>query len=147
MKVKYEYKNKGKGMNKKLIVTAGIIEHNNKILIGKRKDGKCLEALWEFPGGKLEDNESAKECLKRELKEELNIDTLIGDYIGSTSFKCGEKHIDLLAFKAKYLSGEIQMNCHQELKWVKKSELKDIDFVKADIEIVKILLEKEQSNI
>ncbi len=61
-----------------IIVTAAIIFNRPKILIAKRASHKHLGGLWEFAGGKLEENESAAECLKRELKEELGINVMAG---------------------------------------------------------------------
>ena len=58
-------------------VVAGVIIKENKILIARRKKGKSLEFMWEYPGGKVEENESEKECLKRELLEEFSIETEI----------------------------------------------------------------------
>lgn len=125
-----------------LLVSAGIIEKDGKILIAKRRKGKCLEPLWEFPGGKLEEGETPQECLRRELMEELNIDTSIGEYFCSTSFYCGDKFIKLLAYKVRYVSGEMQMNDHDDIQWVSLNELKDFEFVRADTTIVKKLLEE-----
>lgn len=119
-----------------LIVTAGIIEKNGQYLIAKRKDGVCLGCNWEFPGGKLDPGETPEECLKRELFEELSIETSIGDFVCSTEFCCGEKKITLLAYKVVYLSGEIKIVDHEEFKWVTLEEMRDYDFVKADLAIV-----------
>lgn len=123
------------------LVSAGIIEKNGKILIAKRKEGKCLEPFWEFPGGKLEENETIQECLKREIKEELEINIEVGDFVCSCEFFCGEKKIKLMAYKAKYLSGEIKLNDHQEAKWIDLKEINDYEFVRADKKIVEKLLQ------
>ncbi len=122
-------------------VTAGIVEKDGKVLIAKRKTGKCIGAKWEFPGGKLEDGETLKECLRRELKEELNFDVEVGEFFESSTFSCGDRKIELLAYRVLYLSGELQLNDHEEVKWVKPSELMNYEFTLPDVPIVKKFVE------
>lgn len=117
-------------------VTAAIIEKNGKILIAKRKKGTYLENKWEFPGGKLKSNESEKECLKRELKEEFGIETEIGEFIAESDFNYGEKRVRLLGFRAKYISGQFQLNAHDEIKWISIEDFDKFDFADADIPII-----------
>ena len=64
---------------KTIKVTGAIIQNDNNFLIGRRGKDEKSGGLWEFPGGKLEEDESLKECIKRELKEELDIDAEIGE--------------------------------------------------------------------
>jgi len=122
------------------IVTAGIIEKDGKFLIAKRKAGKCLGSKWEFPGGKLEEGETHEDCLKRELMEELNIDTAIGEFFCSNDFACTDIAIRLFAYKAEYISGEIKIVDHDEYKWVTANEFKNYEFVEPDIPIVNKLV-------
>lgn len=122
-------------------VTAGVIEKDGKILIAKRRTGKCIGANWEFPGGKLELNETLEECLKRELKEELNFEVKVGEYIGSSVFSCDDREIELLAYKVSYISGDIVLIDHHEVKWVKPSELKNYEFTVPDVPIVEKVIQ------
>ena len=117
-------------------VTAAIIEKDGKFLIAKRKKGTHQENKWEFPGGKVESNETLENCLKRELKEEFGIETEIGEFIGDNTFDYGEKTIRLLAFNARYISGEFQLNAHDEIKWITLEEFNQFDFAPADIPII-----------
>lgn len=126
-------------------VSAGIIEKDGKILIAKRKTGKCIGAKWEFPGGKLEENETLEECLLREIKEELDIEIEIEFYMASSRFFCSGIEIELIAYKAKYLSGELKLTDHEEVKWVLPEELSEYDFTLPDIPIVKKILEYYKS--
>jgi len=116
-------------------VTAGVIEKDGKILIARRKSGKCIGPNWEFPGGKLEKGETLEECLKRELKEELDIEVEIKDYIASSTFFCGDKKIILVAYLVKYISGEVKLVDHVEAKWVHTYELSKYKFTLPDIPI------------
>jgi len=121
-------------------VTAGVIEKDGKILIARRKSGKCIGAKWEFPGGKLEEGETLEECLKRELKEELDIEVEIKDYIASSIFFCSEIEIELIAYQVKYLSGELKLVDHEEAKWIFTNELLEYEFTLPDIPIVEKVL-------
>jgi len=117
-------------------VTAGVIEKDGKILIAKRKSGKCIGASWEFPGGKLEEGETLEKCLKRELKEELDIEVEVKDCIASSIFSCNDLEIELIAYRVKYLSGELKLIDHEEVKWVSPDELSKYEFTLPDIPIV-----------
>lgn len=119
------------------IVTAGIIEKDGKILIAKRKTGKCIGASWEFPGGKLEAEETPQECLKRELMEELNFEVEVGEYVASSMFSCGGREIELRAYKVRYLAGEMTLIDHEEARWVNIDELLNYEFTLPDVPIVK----------
>lgn len=123
-----------------LKVTAAVIEKDGKILIAKRRKGDLHGGRWEFPGGKLNFGESPEECLKRELKEELGIEAEIGDFICTSNFKYMLVPLELLVYKVRHISGEFQALDHDELKWVKPSELDKYDFVKADVTVVKKLM-------
>jgi len=119
-----------------IIVIAGIIESDGKILIARRKKGKKLEGRWEFPGGKIEQNEKAEDCLKREIKEELNIEIDVFDKIAESEYKYEFGLFKVLAFHARYLNGDIQLNDHDEIKWIELKDLSNYNFVEADISII-----------
>lgn len=124
-------------------VIAAVIERDGKILIARRKKGMFMEQKWEFPGGKLEPGETAEACLKRELREELGIEAAIGEFIGSGThpFSCCST-IHLLAYRATYVSGDMQLTDHDEIRWVLPSELGQYDFPQADRPILKRLMEE-----
>ncbi len=69
------------------VIAGIIINKKNQVLITRRKLGKHLEGFWEFPGGKLETNESPEECLVREIKEELDINISVGKHITNSVFQ------------------------------------------------------------
>ena len=72
---------------KPLLVAAAVIEKDGKILIAQRKKGWRFAGKWEFPGGKIEPNETPEECLRRELREELGIETEIGDFFCVSTYR------------------------------------------------------------
>jgi mutator protein MutT len=123
-------------------VTAAIIRKDNKILIAKRKRA-FMGSPWEFPGGKVENNETLQECLKRELCEELGIEVEIG------AFLCSHKHvlncqsaIHLYAYEVTHISGEFQLMDHEEIRWVTIDELEQYNFPDTHRMIIKFLLNR-----
>jgi 8-oxo-dGTP diphosphatase len=122
------------------IVTAAVIERDGRILIARRKKGDRMEGLWEFPGGKPEEKESPEECLARELREEFGIEARIGDFLVSSPYVYPHMAIELLVFRATYLSGDFRLNDHDEIRWVLPSELLRYDLAGADVPVAEILM-------
>ncbi|RKD30558.1 (deoxy)nucleoside triphosphate pyrophosphohydrolase [Thermohalobacter berrensis] len=123
-----------------LIVTAGIIKKGNKILITQRKDEKNQALKWEFPGGKLEEDETPKECLRREIMEELDIKIEIEDIYEVVYHKYENVTILLLCYMAKYILGNPRAIECNDFKWIEIEELKDYDLAEADKKIRNKLL-------
>lgn len=127
-----------------LEVAAAIISNEqNQLLIARRKKGKSQEGLWEFPGGKIEQGESAQACLRRELLEEMQIEIFPHEWFGVNDHYYDTTHIRLIAYKASYVSGEIILVDHDDYRWVRREELKGYSFAPADIKFVE-MLELEQ---
>ena len=125
-----------------LIVTAAIIENNGKYLITQRPEGRSNGGRWEFPGGKVDFGEDLQLCLKREIEEEIGIDIQVGEPFGYSShvYGGGIKHVVLLGFHCKYLSGDIQKKDIADFKWLTPREMKDYDVTEADQPFVQKLL-------
>jgi 8-oxo-dGTP diphosphatase len=124
-------------------VTAAIIRKNEKVLICQRKAGGNCSFLWEFPGGKLEVNETLEECLIRECKEELDIDIAVKDVFAKTSYQFPDQEIAFTFFNAELVSGTIILNVHNDYKWVLPKELSNYDFCPADVEILEKLVNEK----
>ena len=118
-------------------VTAGLIEKDDKILIARRKEDKHLAGFWEFPGGKIENNETPEDCLKRELFEEFSIITEVCEFVAETIYKHSTKTIKLIAFIVKVLEGDFILKDHDNIKWVDLEEIKKYKLAPADIQILK----------
>jgi putative restriction endonuclease len=127
------------GQKRITTVAAGVVEHNGKILIARRRPGLNFAGYWEFPGGKLEDGESPQDCLMREFTEELSIKIEVGDYVGQSWLKKSGKNIHLVAFRCKFVRGDVALTVHDEFVWVIKSQLKNYKMAPADIPIVELL--------
>lgn len=125
-------------------VAAAIIENTRgEILIAKRSEHKSQGGLWEFPGGKVEAGESAEECLRRELREEMKIEIQPYAYFGTYEHDYGTATIRLIAYKSYYVRGEIQLVDHDAYRWVTCAELGHVEFAAADIPFVRRLMEEE----
>ena len=121
-------------------VVAGVIRNENgKILITQRNLKKAQGGLWEFPGGKIEPNETKENAIVREIKEELEIDIEVESYLDEKVFNYPEKDINLIALECKKTNGEIKLLEHEDYKWIDNSELDNFEFAPADIFIVKKL--------
>ncbi len=120
-----------------LKVSCAIIEIEGEILCAQRSENMKLPLKWEFPGGKKEKNESYKECLKREIKEELDLEIEIVERLPSFTYRFSNKErIKLIPFRCKALSRDINLTEHQQIKWLGKEQLKKLDWAEADIPIV-----------
>ncbi len=123
------------------IVTAAIIEKDEKYLITQRASNDKLPLKWEFPGGKVELGETPEECLIRELKEELNLDIVVGKKIATSIYSYGSGTINLVAYAAQIVSGSMKLLVHHDARWVSGSQLDQFDFCPADIAIIEKLKE------
>ena len=126
-----------------ITVLCAIIYIDAKILVAQRSKKMKLPLKWEFPGGKLEENESELDCIKREIKEELNIDIEILRRLSSSDYDYGTFKIKLIPYLANYISGDIQLSEHNDYKLLDKSELLNLDWAEADIPIVEEFLKLE----
>ncbi len=121
-------------------VSAGIIVRNGKIFIAQRPEGKPLPNVWEFPGGKQEPGETLPQCLKRELKEELDVDAEIGDFLMDTTYgyQYGEFRINVYRVHISD-NAELKLNVHQNAAWVTPAEMDAYEFPPADRDIIRRL--------
>tara|TARA_B100000085_G_scaffold102452_1_gene93230 strand:- start:233 stop:658 length:426 start_codon:yes stop_codon:yes gene_type:complete len=130
------------------VVVGGLIYQNEKILICQRKEEGDHPLKWEFPGGKLKKNENNQDALKRELKEELNIEINEMIFFDEYIYEYEElsKKLKLVFFSIFQFKGEIQTKVHRQLKWIDISNLSDYDFLEGDFKIINKLLNND-SNI
>ncbi|MBQ3695512.1 MAG: (deoxy)nucleoside triphosphate pyrophosphohydrolase [Alphaproteobacteria bacterium] len=131
-------------MDKNLVtVTAGVIEYQGKILIAQRRKDKSLGGLWEFPGGKIEAGETCPQTLKREIKEEFDIDIVVGDYIWEHTYEYPTFTLKMYVYGASWDgSGEIHICDHEQYRFVSLEEMKDFEFAGADIPVIEFLKQR-----
>ena len=128
-------------LNRKKVI-ASLIHKDNTFLLAQRAKKDDLYGKWEFPGGKLEPNETYEECLQRELNEELGINATIGSYFCSSYFEHKGQPYEMMAFFVDNVEGEFILREHQALAWVPLHELTQYDVPEPDKPIIKALLEK-----
>lgn len=130
-------------MTKIINVTCAIVIKDKKILVTQRSEKMKLPLKWEFPGGKVEENENEIECIKREIKEEIDIEIDVLKRLSNSIYDYGTFKINLIPFLANYTSGEIVLAEHKDFKLLDKSELLNLDWAEADLPIVEEFLKLE----
>lgn len=118
-------------------VTCAIIRSGEKILAVKRARGMHLAGKWEFPGGKIEKSETAELCIAREIYEELGIIINIIKPVIPVVHHYPGKSIQLIPFLCEIQSGKIALSEHEDLIWISKNELTDLNWAAADLKLIK----------
>jgi 8-oxo-dGTP diphosphatase len=121
-----------------VVVTAAVIERSGAFLVTRRQRGVHLEGYWEFPGGKCEPGETHAACLARELREELDVDAVIGAEILATTHVYPERSVELHFLRCE-LRGEPMPQQGQAMRWVAREELGSLEFPPADEELIRLL--------
>lgn len=123
-----------------LRVVCGIIEHQGRILLARRAGGQALAGHWELPGGKIEPGETAPEALRRELAEELCIETEILDRVGETQAEWKDRGLVLEAWLVRISRGTPQTTVHDRLEWTFPDQALGYLLAPADIPLIKNFL-------
>ncbi len=123
-----------------IYVACAIVVDGTKVLVTQRSIKMTLPLKWEFPGGKIEQNETAEECVIREIKEELNIHIHIIAKLIPKVFNYGSFEIELSPFVSNLVSGEVKLAEHSQFKWMEFTELSNLDWAPADIPVLDDLL-------
>ena len=125
------------------VVCAVIKNDKGEIFCCKRGPGRALEGYWEFPGGKVETNETNEETIVREIKEELKTVIKPIKYIGVSNYEYNELEkpfsITMYAYECRLIKGELELTEHTEKKWVNIKELISLRFAPADLPIVNMI--------
>ena len=123
-------------------VAAGLIAHEGRYLITRRKAGVHLGGMWEFPGGKREPGETLEQCLHRELWEELNVAVEAPIPFQTVRHEYPEKTVELHFFHCRIASGEATALDCAEFRWVYPHEMDEFEFPSADHAIIHALQQK-----
>lgn len=121
----------------KQVVAALILREPDEVLICQRTKHQPMPLKWEFPGGKIERGETSWDALKRELDEELGVNAKIGDEVARIKhfYKNGGA-VELRFFIVREFQGELENRIFKDIRWVKKGELPDYDFLDADTTLI-----------
>jgi 8-oxo-dGTP diphosphatase len=123
---------------KHIEVVAGIIKDDDKIFATQRGYGEFKDG-WEFPGGKMEPGETQQQALARELKEELAVDVNVGGFLCTVDYDYPTFHLTMHCFYCSLVGGELTLLEHEAAKWLNMSELHTVNWLPADVEVVKAL--------
>ena len=127
-------------MKRTTLVVAGLIMRDGRVLIGQRQANDKHGLKWEFPGGKVEQHETPKEALQRELREELRVESQIGREIARYEHRTpGRAPLLLIFLSVESFSGEPQAAAFEEIRWEEAKNLPAYDFLDGDRDIVRRL--------
>jgi len=127
---------------KKVEVVAAVIMHNQKVLCVQRSENKYayISKKFEFPGGKMEEGETKKQTIIREIKEELNMDIIPIKELKTVKHEYPDFNLKMHSFISECLSTEVFLSEHIDYKWLSVSELETLDWAAADLPIVEQLI-------
>lgn len=117
-------------------VTAAIMANDGKLFVARRPPGDRLAKKWEFPGGKIQGEETPEACLAREMSEEFHIEVSVSEKVGVSIYHYPHISIELLAYRTSWQSGEITLEAHDAFAWVRIRNLHQYDFAPADMPFV-----------
>lgn len=133
---------------RQLIVVAGVIHRDGRVLIGQRRRSRRHALKWEFPGGKVEPGETPKQALARELAEELDLQAEIGGEIVRYEYRYPKRPPILLIFySVPNFSGEPRNRVFEQIRWERLERLTEYDFVEGDRDFIRRLCQGEFSRI
>ena len=126
-----------------LVVACALIDHDNRILVTQRPEGKAMAGMWEFPGGKVEPGETPEIALIRELEEELGINTFascLAPLIFS-SHNYEEFHLLMPLYICRKWEGILRARENQAMKWIKPNDLQKLEMPPADLPLIYSLID------
>ena len=125
-----------------ITVVAALIEKDGKYLIARRSTGNDeVLGKWEFPGGKVEKDESEEHAIEREIKEEFEMNIKAIRFLTNNVCEYPSKTVDLRLYECEYISGEFHLHDHSEYKFVNKTDIINFDLCPADITLAKYVEE------
>ena len=125
-------------------VVAAIIEKDGKIFATQRGYGDYKD-WWEFPGGKIEPGESPEEALVREIREELDTEISVGDFLTSVEYDYPKFHMTMDCFMCSIISGRLTLLEHEAARWLAADELWQVKWLPSDIRVIEELEKRMKS--
>lgn len=116
-------------------VVAAVIRDGNRVFATARGYGEH-KGGWEFPGGKMEEGETPKEALRREILEELDTEIMVGERIDTIEYDYPAFHLSMDCFWAEIVSGDLILKEHEAARWLSKWELDSVEWLPADLELI-----------
>jgi A/G-specific adenine glycosylase len=126
-----------------ITAAAAVLRREEQVLIGRRSEEMLLGGLWEFPGGRLEQEESLDACLRREINEELGVKIEVGAALGAFNHTYTHFRVTVHAFECELKEGEPKALEHSEIRWVHPVRLREYPMGKIDRAIAQTILERD----
>lgn len=123
---------------KSIEVVAAIIKRSNRIFATQRGYGEWKD-WWEFPGGKIEENEIPQDALKREIREELAADVEVGDMLTTVEYDYPKFHLSMQCYVCSLVSDKLSLLEHEAARWLSKEELDSVNWLPADMEVIPVI--------
>ena len=123
---------------KTIRVVAAVIRDGDRIFATARGYGE-YKGMWEFPGGKIEDGETPKEALVREIREELTAEISVGELIGTVEYDYPMFHLSMDCFFAKVVGGELILREAEAARWLAKEDIDTVNWLPADRELTELI--------
>lgn len=125
---------------KTIRVVAAIILHEGTVFATQRGYGIFKDG-WEFPGGKIEENETPQEALVREIREELDTEIAVGDLFDTVEYDYPDFHLSMKCYICTVVSGNLVLKEHEAARWLDRENLDSVDWLPADLDLIRKLKE------
>lgn len=125
---------------KTIKVVAAVIVHKNRVFATQRGYGD-FKGGWEFPGGKIEAGETAQQALVREIKEELDTEIEVGEFLGTVEYDYPDFHLSMDCFFCMIKSGKLILKEHAAARWLTNESLDSVEWLPADRGLTKYIRE------
>ena len=125
-----------------VVVVAAVVEQDQRVLVTRRPPGSHLAGMWEFPGGKIDDGESHPAALKREMREELDVEVNVVELEYRTTHAYPDRTVVIYFYRCELL-GTPRPLLGQEMRWVERADLLSLGFPPADTELIERLARSE----
>ena len=119
-------------------VVAAVIRDGDKIFATARGYGE-FKGQWEFPGGKVENCETPEAALVREIKEELDMEISVGDFLYTVEYDYPTFHLSMRCYWCSIVSGDLKLKEHEAARWLNKASIDSVDWLLADLEIIPLI--------
>jgi 8-oxo-dGTP diphosphatase len=119
-----------------LRVACALVERGGRLLAVQRSAAMSLPLKWEFPGGKIEAGESPADCLRRELREELDVEVEVGDHLPVATHDYPSFSVVLYPARCRIAAGEVTLHEHADARWLSPAELLSVDWAAADLPVL-----------